>query len=86
MDGIGEDGGKQFVKDLGLLREKANSYGIPAGISEEWDRPGDMVRMQYVMFFQSCYIFYCSTRNLYMKALSVLFIHRMTLRDWKPPT
>ncbi|KAI0436656.1 glycoside hydrolase family 17 protein [Xylaria telfairii] len=42
MDGIGADGGKQFIKDLGLLREKANSYGIPAGISEEWDRPSDM--------------------------------------------
>ncbi|KAI0452178.1 glycoside hydrolase family 17 protein [Xylaria acuta] len=42
MDGVREDGGKQFIKDLGLLRKKANSYGIPAGISEEWDRPGDM--------------------------------------------
>ncbi|KAI0204185.1 glycoside hydrolase family 17 protein [Astrocystis sublimbata] len=42
MDGIREDGGKQFIKDLGLLRQKANSYGIQVGISEEWDRPGDM--------------------------------------------
>ncbi|OTB02441.1 glycoside hydrolase family 17 protein [Hypoxylon sp. CI-4A] len=39
MDG----GGQQFITDLGVFRKKLNSYGIPAGISEEWDRPGDMV-------------------------------------------
>ncbi|KAH9909636.1 glycoside hydrolase family 17 protein [Xylariomycetidae sp. FL2044] len=38
MDG----GGQQFVNDLTSFRSKMNSYGIPAGISEEWDRPGDM--------------------------------------------
>ncbi|KAI0102408.1 glycoside hydrolase family 17 protein [Nemania sp. FL0031] len=42
MDMIRTDGGTQFLKDLASLRAKANSYGIPAGISEEWDRPGDM--------------------------------------------
>ncbi|KAI3318749.1 glycoside hydrolase family 17 protein [Xylariaceae sp. AK1471] len=36
---------EQFIKDLGLFREKLNSYKIPAGISEEWDRPGDMSSM-----------------------------------------
>jgi hypothetical protein len=43
MDNLRNDGGKQFIKDLGLFRQKANSRGIPAGISEEWDRPNDMV-------------------------------------------
>lgn len=38
MDG----GGQQFVDDLALFRKKLNSYSIRAGISEEWDRPGDM--------------------------------------------
>ncbi|KAI0594090.1 hypothetical protein F4775DRAFT_586355 [Biscogniauxia sp. FL1348] len=36
MDG----GGEQFVADLGSFKEKLNSYGIPAGISEDWNRPG----------------------------------------------
>jgi hypothetical protein len=35
MDG----GGDQFIIDLGLFRTKMNSYGVPAGISEDWDRP-----------------------------------------------
>ncbi|KAF2964695.1 hypothetical protein GQX73_g8889 [Xylaria multiplex] len=50
MDMINIDGGAQFIKDLALLRQKASNYNIPVGISEEWDRPGDMVRTQY--FFE----------------------------------
>jgi hypothetical protein len=38
MDG----GGEQFVTDLGLFKQKMNSHGVPAGISEDWDRPGIM--------------------------------------------
>ena len=38
MDG----GGAQFVVDLGKFRQKMNSYGVKAGISEDWDRPGTM--------------------------------------------
>lgn len=44
MDG----GGQQFVDDLALFRKKLNSYSIRAGISEEWDRPGDMVSLKLV--------------------------------------
>ncbi|KAM7194948.1 glycoside hydrolase family 17 protein [Rhypophila sp. PSN 637] len=38
MDG----GGDQFVADLGKFRAVMNAHGIPAGISEDWDRPGRM--------------------------------------------
>ncbi|KAI1813448.1 glycoside hydrolase family 17 protein [Poronia punctata] len=37
-----DGGGQQFIDDLAAFRERVNSYGIPAGISENWDRPGDM--------------------------------------------
>ena len=40
MDGA-QDGGS-FVADLGSFRAKLNSYGILAGISEDWDRPNLM--------------------------------------------
>lgn len=40
-DGL-DGGGEQFVADLGLFKKKMNSYGIPVGISEDWDRPGVM--------------------------------------------
>ena len=34
MDG----GGDQFITDLDLFWARMNSYGVPAGISEDWDR------------------------------------------------
>jgi len=46
MDG----GGQQFVNDLAAFKKRVNSYGIPAGISEDWDRPGDMVRTNNQIF------------------------------------
>jgi len=40
-DGV-DNGPDQFAKDLAVFKQKMNSYGIPAGISEDWDRPGTM--------------------------------------------
>ena len=34
--------GSSFVSDLAAFRTKMNSYGVPVGISEDWDRPGKM--------------------------------------------
>ncbi|GAA5923785.1 uncharacterized protein JCM15063_003764 [Sporobolomyces koalae] len=34
--------GDNFVQDLTTFRSKMNSYGIPVGISEDWDRPDRM--------------------------------------------
>jgi hypothetical protein len=39
--GDGDDGGN-FVNDLKSFRSKIQPYGIPVGISEDWDRPGTM--------------------------------------------
>ena len=39
--GDGDDGGN-FVNDLKSFRSKVQPYGIPVGISEDWDRPGSM--------------------------------------------
>ena len=35
------DGGN-FIQDLAAFKAKMNGYGVPAGISEDWDRPGTM--------------------------------------------
>lgn len=40
-DGV-DGGGQQFVKDLGAFKARMNAYGVPAGISEDWDRPGTL--------------------------------------------
>ncbi|KAM0749076.1 hypothetical protein T439DRAFT_358203 [Meredithblackwellia eburnea MCA 4105] len=41
--GDGVDGGTdQFITDLKAFRSKMNGFGIPVGISEDWDRPGVM--------------------------------------------
>ncbi|KAI0394864.1 glycoside hydrolase family 17 protein [Xylariaceae sp. FL0594] len=37
-----DGGGLHFVADLAVFKQRVNAYGIPAGISEEWDRRGDM--------------------------------------------
>ncbi|GAA5908940.1 uncharacterized protein JCM6883_002559 [Sporobolomyces salmoneus] len=34
--------GDNFVKDLTSFRTKMRSYGVPVGISEDWDRPDRM--------------------------------------------
>ncbi|GAA5962956.1 hypothetical protein JCM3765_006728 [Sporobolomyces pararoseus] len=34
--------GDNFVADLALFRKKMNSFGVPVGISEDWDRPQRM--------------------------------------------
>ncbi|GAA6059863.1 hypothetical protein JCM10212_007068 [Sporobolomyces blumeae] len=34
--------GDDFVQDLSSFRVKMNSFGIPVGISEDWDRPNRM--------------------------------------------
>ncbi len=39
VDG-GPDGG--FLDDLANFKAEINAYGIPVGISEDWDRPGTM--------------------------------------------
>lgn len=39
--GDGVDG-DNFVSDLRAFKAKMNAYGVPAGISEDWDRPGTM--------------------------------------------
>jgi exo-beta-1,3-glucanase (GH17 family) len=41
--GDGVDGGpNNFVRDLASFKAAMNQYGIPVGISEDWDRPGTM--------------------------------------------
>jgi exo-beta-1,3-glucanase (GH17 family) len=41
--GDGVDGGPdQFVRDLASFKQTMNGYGVPVGISEDWDRPGTM--------------------------------------------
>ncbi|KAI9843211.1 MAG: hypothetical protein M1830_007719, partial [Pleopsidium flavum] len=41
--GDGVDGGTEhFIADLKSFKAKMNSYGVPVGISEDWDRPGIM--------------------------------------------
>ncbi len=39
--GDGDDG-DSFVGDLTSFRSSVKPYGIPVGISEDWDRPGVM--------------------------------------------
>lgn len=39
--GDGVDG-DNFITDLAAFHTKMNSFGIPVGISEDWDRPGTM--------------------------------------------
>ena len=39
--GDGVDPGS-YISDLGHFKKTMNSYGVPAGISEDWDRPGTM--------------------------------------------
>lgn len=39
--GDGVDG-DNFISDLAAFRKKMNGYGVPVGISEDWDRPGKM--------------------------------------------
>jgi len=39
--GDGDDG-DNFVNDLISFRSQVRPYGIPVGISEDWDRPGTM--------------------------------------------
>ncbi|GAA5831040.1 hypothetical protein JCM3766R1_006214 [Sporobolomyces carnicolor] len=34
--------GDDFVKDLASFRTKMKAFGVPVGISEDWDRPGRM--------------------------------------------
>lgn len=43
--GDGVDGGTtQFIADLAKFRSTMNGYGVPVGISEDWDRnTGDMM-------------------------------------------
>lgn len=37
------DGGSDhFINDLKSFKAKMNGYGVPVGISEDWDRPGTM--------------------------------------------
>ena len=40
-DGV-DGGGKQFITDLAAFKKRINGYGVAAGISEDWDRPGSM--------------------------------------------
>lgn len=40
-DGV-DDGNDQFVTDLTAFKSRMNGYGVPVGISEDWDRPGTM--------------------------------------------
>jgi exo-beta-1,3-glucanase (GH17 family) len=37
-----DDGPDQLASDLADFKQKMNSYGVPVGISEDWDRPGTM--------------------------------------------
>ena len=39
--GDGDDG-SNFINDLISFRSQVQPYGIPVGISEDWDRPGIM--------------------------------------------
>lgn len=39
--GDGDDG-DNFINDLKSFRSSVKPYGIPVGISEDWDRPGTM--------------------------------------------
>lgn len=39
--GDGDDG-DNFINDLKSFRSSVQSFGIPVGISEDWDRPGTM--------------------------------------------
>lgn len=38
-DGMDQD---NFANDLGKFRQRLNAFGIPVGISEDWDRPGKL--------------------------------------------
>ena len=41
--GDGVDGStEQFIKDLAAFKATMNGFGVPAGISEDWNRPGKM--------------------------------------------
>ena len=39
--GDGVDPGS-YISDLGNFKKTMNGYGVPVGISEDWDRPGTM--------------------------------------------